>query len=60
LQAGHGDEKFVAAFGCALLLRDRRLPLPLLGAGVTVAVFSAPIAVYLQPYSTYALAPFSW
>jgi len=38
----------VAAFGCALLLRDRRLPLPLLGAGVTVAVFSAPMAWYFR------------
>jgi hypothetical protein len=38
----------VAAFGCALLLRDRRLPMPLLGAGVTVAVFSAPMALYFR------------
>jgi len=38
----------IAAFGCALLLRDRRLPLPLAGAGVTVAVFSAPMALYFR------------
>lgn len=38
----------VAAFGCALLLRDRKLPLPLIGAGVTVAAFSAPMAVYFR------------
>ena len=38
----------VAAFGCALILRDRRLPLSLVGAGMTVAIFSAPVAFYFQ------------
>jgi hypothetical protein len=38
----------VAAFGAALLLRDRRLPRSLIGAGVAVAAASAPIALYFQ------------
>ena len=38
----------IAAFGCAVILRDRRLPLPLVGAGLAVAIFSAPIAFYFR------------
>lgn len=38
----------IGAFGLALLVRDRRLPWPLLGAGVAAALCSAPMALYFQ------------
>ncbi len=38
----------IGAFGLALLARDRRLPLALAGAGLTVAACSAPMAWYFQ------------
>lgn len=38
----------VAAFGAVRLVRDRRLPLGLIGGGAAALVCSAPIALYFQ------------
>ncbi len=38
----------VAAFGVVLLVRDRRLPLGLIGGGAAAFVCSAPIALYFE------------
>lgn len=38
----------IAAFAAALLLRDRKLPYAVIGAGAAVAICSAPIAFYFQ------------
>jgi hypothetical protein len=38
----------VAAFGAVLLVRDRKIPPALVGAGAALAAASAPIALYFQ------------
>ena len=38
----------IAAFAAALWIRDRRIPLPVIGAGASVALCSAPMAFYFQ------------
>ncbi len=43
----------IALFALALLVRDRRLPRALIGTGVVVAVFSAPMAFYFRSLTAY-------
>ena len=38
----------IAVFAAILLVRDRRIPYPVVGAGAAVALCSAPIAIYFQ------------